>query len=110
MKQITFHEIVRVRIVTLPNPISRIREIVRRMPQLNARSEKQPIRARFSERHARAAGIDYAGSAYHPVKLHVRVAADDHLHVQRFKERQEKVFGCETSKDLIFVARRAMAK
>ena len=52
-------------------------KVVGSVPELNIGPQQQPIGARFSERHADAAGVHDSSRADHPVKLHVGMAADD---------------------------------
>ena len=58
------------------------------------------------KRHADAAGVHDASGADRPVKLHVRMAADDQRHVERIEDGRQDVFGRKTGKHLGVVPRR----
>ncbi len=94
----------------MANAISSFREIVGRVPKLNIRSKQQPIGAWFPERHSHTAGIHNSNLCDRSVELHVGMTAYDHTHVQPFKDWQEAVFRCKTSKYLSVISRRGVAE
>src|SRR5438093_13325198 len=65
-------------ILCTSNALGSLGEIVAGAPKLDVRAEQGPISARFTKRHAHASGVHHASRSNRSVKLHVRVAADDH--------------------------------
>src|SRR5215213_11220440 len=70
LQHVTFCKLPRLRILRGPNALRSFRQIVRRVPQLNVRSEQEPIGTRLSKRHSHTAGVHNSNSFDPPVKLH----------------------------------------
>ena len=85
-------------------------KIVASVPELNIGVEQQPIGAGFSKGHSDTASIDDSRAPDHSVKLHVRVAADNHRQPESFKDRQEAVLWRQAGEAFIVVARCGVAK
>ena len=60
-------------------------QIIACSPQLDGRTEQQPVGAGFVERHPDAAGVDDACPADHAIELHVHVAADHQVDPERIE-------------------------
>jgi hypothetical protein len=73
--------------------VSGVREVKASAAKLNIGTEQKPISARFSEWHPDAACIDDANVSYHPVELHMSVAADHDVGLKVTKKRQETILG-----------------
>jgi hypothetical protein len=80
------------------------------VPELNIRSEQEPIGSRLAERHSHAAGIDDTSLPNRAIELHVGVTADDEWDTESFEHRQQPIFGRQPSEPLVFVARRRMTE
>lgn len=93
MQDVLCCEISSLWIVGVSNALSSFRQIVARMPELDIGSQKEPVGARFPERHARTAGIHDSNPSDRAVKLHVGMTADDHRRRDSFEDRQESIFG-----------------
>ena len=100
MQNVLCSKIVSLRILRASNALGRFLEIVRGTPQLNAGSEQEPIGTGFAKRHSHAASIHDSNLSNGSVELHVGVTANDHIHVESVKHRQEPVFRCTASKSL----------
>ena len=80
------------------------------MPKPRLRPEQEPIGAWFAKRHSHTPGIQDTSPSDHPVKLHVRVPADEHRDSESLNDWQETLFGRQAGKNLRIVAWCSMAE
>jgi hypothetical protein len=103
-------ELLRLGIIRSPNPLGGFYEVVGSVLKLNVPVKQQPIRARFSKRHSHTTGIHDANLSHHPVKLHVRMTANDQSYVERSKDWQEAFFRRQAGENLVVISRRGVTK
>src|SRR4051812_23079720 len=110
MQKVPIGEVVCVRTRRRSNALCGPGQIVGGPLKLNVGTEKKPIRARFSERHADAAGVDHAHVADGALELHMSVTADDEIRGKIPEDRQKVRVRSQTGKDVGIVSRGGMAE
>src|SRR5688572_22681676 len=110
MEHVAVGELHRLWIVGCPDSRCRLLEIEWRPPERDALVQHEPVRARLTERHADAAGVDDTDSADPSIELHVRVSADDNGRVDAGEDRTEAVVRREAREDFGVVAWGRMAE
>ena len=93
------------------NLFGSLREVVGRTSQLHPRSKQEPIRSRWCGKwHPNATGIHYSYPSDRAVKLHVRMATDDHRRVDLGEHRRKSLLVRHSREALGVVTGRGMAE
>jgi hypothetical protein len=98
-----FGERLRLRIIRLANAARGYPKVVCRVLESDVGFKQQPIRARSSERHSHTAGIHHPDPSNYSVELHVRMATDDHSHIETFEDGQEAFLRRKPGKNLVVI-------
>lgn len=109
-QHVPFRELLSLRIARGFDALRGFCEVVGRVPQLNVRSEQEPIGTWLPKGHPHTARIEDSNLSDHPVKLHVAVAADGDRGVGSLENRYETLFRRQAGKDVRIVARRCMTE